>query len=267
VELQGHVDELKAQGLGLAAISYDSEATLAEFATRRGITFPMLSDPGSTVIRKYGLLNREVKPDNPVYGIPYPGTFMLDARGRVTARYFEEAYQERNTVTSILVRSGRADGAVLATQATTAHLSLSASASDRVVAPGTRFSLAIDVVPKPKMHVYAPGAKDYQPITLEIAPHQDVIVHALQYPKSEMLFFAPLQELVPVYQKPFRLVQDITLSATADAQARWKDVKTLTITGTVKYQACDDKVCYIPAAVPVSWTLQVRQLDRERVRK
>ncbi len=267
MELQGQVKTLAGRGLGLVAVSYDPPETLADFAARRGITFPMLSDWGSSVIRRYDLLNRSVPEDSPQHGIPYPGTFMLDARGIVTARFFEAAYQERNTVSSILVRTGSAGGSVLATQASTAHLDLAASASDRVVAPGTRFSLVLDVTPKAKIHVYAPGAADYQPIALRIDPQPDLIVHPLQYPKSELLFFAPLKETVPVYEKPFRLVQDVTLAASPEAQRRLKDVKTLTITGTVDYQACDDKVCFIPAKVPVSWTLDVRELDRERVKK
>jgi hypothetical protein len=267
VELQGRVETLRARGLGLAAISYDPPATLADFAARRGITFTMLSDRGSAIIRKYGLLNRQVPAGTSEFGIPYPGTFLLDAHGIVTARFFEPAYQERNTVSSMLVRTAGAEGTVVATEASTAHLALTALASDRVVAPGTRLSLIIEVRPKAKMHVYAPGAASYSPITLTIDPQPDLVVHPLRYPKSQMLFFAPLAETVPVYQEPFRLVQDVTLSASPEAQARLKRVRTLTITGSVHYQACDDKICYIPATVPVSWTLDVRQLDRERVKK
>ena len=37
---------LKRQGLAVAAVSYDPVAVLADFAARRGITFPLLSDPG-----------------------------------------------------------------------------------------------------------------------------------------------------------------------------------------------------------------------------
>jgi peroxiredoxin len=36
--------------MGMAAISYDPVATLADFSRRRGITFPLLSDAGSETI-------------------------------------------------------------------------------------------------------------------------------------------------------------------------------------------------------------------------
>jgi len=80
---------------------------LAEFASRRGITFPLLSDTGSAVIRQYGLLNTTVATTNTTYGIPFPGTFIVDGKGVVTSRYFERAYQERDTITSVLVSRGR----------------------------------------------------------------------------------------------------------------------------------------------------------------
>jgi peroxiredoxin len=101
VELQGRLEGLKQQGLAVAAVSYDPVAVLADFAGRRGIAFPLLSDPGSLTIKKYGLFNTTVPESNQqAYGIPFPGTFMLNERGVVTSRFFEQAYQERNTVAS-----------------------------------------------------------------------------------------------------------------------------------------------------------------------
>jgi peroxiredoxin len=105
VELQGRVDELKRQGLGVAAVSYDSVAVLSDFSNRRGITFPLLSDRGSITIKKYGVLNTTVpETSKQTYGIPFPGTFMLSDRGIVTSRFFEQAYQERSTVGSVMAR-------------------------------------------------------------------------------------------------------------------------------------------------------------------
>jgi hypothetical protein len=267
VELQGRVATLKQQGLGLVAVSYDPTTMLADFAGRRGITFPMLSDTGSAVITQYHLLNRQVPVGTPQYGIPYPGTFVLDAHGVVTARYFEEAYQERTTVESILTHLGSRAGSVDATRASTNHLSLVASASDGLVAPGTHFSRTVDVTPKSRMHVYAPGATDYRPIALAIDPQPGLVLRQAQYPKPEILYFQPLDEHVPVYEKPFRIVQDVTLDASREGQELFKNRTSITISGKVNYQACDDKVCFIPATVPVSWTITVRQLDTERANK
>ena len=36
----------------------------------------------------------------------------------------------------------------------------------------------------------------------------------------------------------------------------------VTIAGALEYQACDDKVCFNPARVPVSFTVMLKGLDR-----
>ena len=97
---------------------------------------------------------------------------------------------------------------------------------------------------------YAPGAKDYQPISVAIAPHADVTIGRVVYPKSEMLVFEG--ESVPVFQKAFRLTQDVTIAKSTKPGTK------LTVVGKVDYQACDDKVCFIPASLPVSWTIDVK---------
>lgn len=282
MELQGRVKELQAQGLGLATVSYDSRDVLAAFSRQHGISFPMLSDPGSETIKRYGILNTVIEEalgpngkdpavlaDLQRYvtvtpaaerfrGIPFPGTFIVDRQGRVTSRFFEDYYWERNTVSNIMLRLGAAGAPVQATQASTQHLDLKAYPSDASVALGTRFSLALDITPKRGMHVYAPGASQYRVVTLNIAPQPHVRTMPLRYPASEIYHFVPLNERVPVYQKPFTLLMDVVPEATAEARKAFTGKSELIIAGTLEYQACDDKICYNPVSLPLSWTLTLR---------
>ena len=39
----------------------------------------------------------------------------------------------------------------------------------------------------------------------------------------------------------------------------------LRIEGVIKYQACDDRQCFLPASVQVKWTIPFQALDRTRV--
>ena len=132
------------------------------------------------------------------------------------------------------------------------HLTVAAHVGAVVVSPGATVSLLADITPNPGIHVYAPGSKGYVPIALTIATKKDITPGKIVYPQSETLFFAPLSETVLVYQKPFRLTRPVTLAKSV------KTGTTVVITGSVDYQACDDKICFVPEAVPVSWTVRVK---------
>lgn len=284
MELQGRVEELRKNGIEVVGISYDSQQILADFSKRNGITFPLLSDVGSATIKRYGILNTvadealgpngkdpAVLADLLRYvtvtqaaeryrGIPFPGTFIVDRQGRVTSRFFEDYYWERNTVSNVLLRVGTAGTPIQATQVSTAHLDLRTYPSDASVALGTRFSLELDVAPKPGMHLYAPGADGYRVVTVNITPQPHVRIQPARYPASEIYHFVPLNERVPVFQKPFTLLVEAVPEATAEARKAFAGKNELVITGTLEYQACDDKLCYNPESVPVSWRVAMTPL-------
>jgi DsbC/DsbD-like thiol-disulfide interchange protein len=146
-------------------------------------------------------------------------------------------------------------------------VTLTSYATDQVAAPGTHLSLVVEAAPAARVHVYAPGASGYKPVTLTLRLRPGVVAKAAQFPKPEDYFFKPLNEHVLVYQHPFRIVQDVMIDPSTAGAAALKDVTTLTIAGTFEYQACDDKVCFLPQSVPLSWTIGVKPLDRERAKQ
>lgn len=288
MELQSRVQELRDKGLGLAAISYDRPEILVAFSKQHGITFPLLSDADSATIKRYGILNLAaewaigpdkddpavkaevqkyvsgVNPNAFMVGMAFPGTFVLDSRGRVTSRYFQDFYFERNTVSSIMMRLNNGLAPVAGSKISTGQLEITTYPSEPAIAPGNRFSLALEVQPHANIHVYAPGAQGYRVISLTITPQPFIRVFPMKYPTWQMYFFEPLNERVPVYEKPFTLVQEVLLEGTRQAQANLNGKESVTITGKLEYQACDDKICYNPTSVPLSWTLNLRSLIRER---
>src|SRR4051812_37817345 len=138
----------------------------------------------------------------------------------------------------------------------TPHVTMASSASvapGGAVKPGATVKLFLDVIPDAKIRVYAPGAKDYLPVALELsAPPAGVRAGKLNYPPSQDWYFEPLKEHVPVYQTPFRLTQNIVISSRA------KPGQPLIVQGVFKYQACDDTICYNPVSAPISWTIHVK---------
>ncbi len=251
----------------------------------------MLSDAGSATIKRYGLLNTvveqalgpnrndpAVKRDVEKYvsvvgarpemaGMAYPGTLIVDRQGRVTSRFFEDFYIDRNTVSAVLIKAGgKTGGFTAATKISTNHLDVTTYPSEATVAPGNRFSLVLGVAPHSGLHVYAPGAEKwgYRVISFKLDPHPQIHVFPVAYPASEIYYFKPLKERVAVFQKPFQLVQELLLDGTPASQEALRDKQEVTLTGTLQYQACDDKVCYNPVSVPLSWKLSLRKIVRER---
>jgi DsbC/DsbD-like thiol-disulfide interchange protein len=150
---------------------------------------------------------------------------------------------------------GAADGPIA-----TKHLTVSTSASAAEVAPGARVSLLLDVTPRAEMHVYAPEQKDYIPISLTLDATDAVKAHVVRFPPPEKFVQKDLGETQRIYAKPFRIVQDVTVARTRAVVDRAGTAgATVTIKGTLKYQACDNTICYAPVTVPVAWTLALKR--------
>ena len=73
-----------------------------------------------------------------------------------------------------------------------------------------------------------------------------------------------LNERVEVFQRPFKLTQDVAFDASPDARKALASVETVSVTGILEYQACDDTTCGLSKAVPITYSVTVRQLDTER---
>ena len=130
------------------------------------------------------------------------------------------------------------------------HAAILASPAEVNGKPGSTIALFVDVTPRPGMHVYAPGNADYIPITVKLTAPAAIKPGKIAYPKSEVMTLA--DEKVTVFQKPFRLTQDVTLDKSAQPGS------TIVVPAKVSYQACDDKVCYAPESASVSWTVTVK---------
>ncbi len=247
VELQEHLADLQKQGLGLAAISYDAPNTLKSFAGQKHITFPLLSDAGSKVIRAFGILNDQVPTGTQGAGTAYPGTYIIDLKGRVKTKYFAEDSTERIMASDILVREFGAPAGGTHNKVVSKQLTLTSAVSADTVRPGQRIALTLDIELKPNMHVYAPGVEGtYIPIEWTVEGAHEVL-----FPPSHKLRLEAIAETVPVFSEPFRLIRDYTIPTSAKPGE-------IVISGSLKYQACDDHMCYFPQTVPLIWAVTVQ---------
>jgi hypothetical protein len=144
------------------------------------------------------------------------------------------------------------------------YIKLTLAQSDEAVIPGNRFTAAAEVALSPDTHVYAPEVKGYKPIQLIVEASPDLKLLPVRYPKAKVLFLPVMNESVPVYEGNFRLLQDVVVSADRTFIGSVTEAKTITLKGTLFYQACDIVKCYLPQKSDVSWDVRVIPLDGER---
>ena len=268
MELQNAKARFEKQGVGLAAISYDSRAILKDFADRHKIEFPLLADADSQVIRSFNVLNSDAK--GMTRGMAHPGFFYIDENGVIREKYFEAQYADRFTPNNVIGKLFPELSAEVSESIDAPHLRLTLEQSDRVVAPGNRVTVIANIELPRGVHVYSPGVQGYKPIQLSLYPVSGVQFSPVTYPNSKTLYLEAINEKVPVFEGKFKITQDVTVSV-SKARDGFRAVlsagKTVSIVGDLQYQACDQAFCYTPRSVPVKWELQVRPLDLKRAPK
>jgi hypothetical protein len=236
---------------------------LKYFADRQKIDFPMLADPESKAIRYYHVLNTEAI--GQFKGMARPGYFFVDPKGIIREKFFEAKYRERLSGNNVIAKLvPKLDEEVVDT-VQAPHLEIRVQQSDRTGVPGSLITLITEVRLPREVHVYAPGAKGYKPIELSVDSKPGIELRAPIYPPSKVLFLSAINERVPVFEGTFRIRQDVRVSTVAEfSNSLGATGKELAISGTLRYQACDSRTCFLPNAVPVQWRLKVLPLDRQR---
>ncbi len=261
VQLQNAQQQFRGKQIGVAAISYDTPEILKTFAKLRGITFPLLADPQSDIIRRFGLLNP--RGTGFTDGMAIPGYFYVGKDGRIMEMFFEDIDNDRYTANNVLVKLFPQLATAEEKSIAAPHLALELSQSDASIAVGNRATLVATVSLPPDIHVYAPGVQGgYKPVALELEPTPGTKLRPVHYPQAKVLLLPAIQEKVPVFEGTFRITQDITVTNYGGAfidqiQNGPASGTELTLNGKLRYQACSRKICYPPTAVPVSWKFKV----------
>ena len=196
-----------------------------------------------------------------------PGYFVIDARGIIREKYFEAKYTNRFTANNLIGKLFPELTEEVSQTIDAPHLHLTLSQSDQTVVPGSRVTLTAEIELPPNVHVYSPGVQGYKPIQLVLHSSRGFDPAPTNYPASKTLYLKAIKEQVPVFDGKFKITQDVTVSASKigdGARALFGVEKTVSIEGELKYQACDETLCYPPTSVPVKWELRILPLDLER---
>jgi hypothetical protein len=225
---------------------------LRRFSAAYHISYPMLSDKGSVVIREFGILNTNVPPDvTRFYGIPFPGQYLVAPDGTVKDKLFLADYQERATDSEVLLEDFGVGGNSVTVKA--AGVSAKVTVSDVKSYSGHRLGVTVAFEVAPGWHIYGtPLPAEYTGTQIKFG--DDLIQsESSTFPPSTPLKFEALDQTLPVYSGSFKAVGNILLKQ----QLKPGDYK---LTGTIKFQECKDTECKIPQSVPFTLPLKIEPM-------
>lgn len=245
MELQEKMPYFEQNDIQPYAISYDPVETLKTFAEKHNITYPLLSDIHSKVIRDFGIFNHLVPEGHRWYGVPFPGTYMVDSEGLVIDKSFYAEYSVRDSVARMLQNTFQIDSRGMTVQTLeNEDLKVRAYLSSNTIRRGQVQTFTVNITLKNNRHIYAPNVTGgYVPISLTFDPVENVEFGPTTYP--EPITKEMLGETVPIYEKHVRLTTPIKNTGR----------ESFTVRAHLDYQACDNQECFMPQKLNIELPL------------
>lgn len=267
VQLQTVAQDLADHGFTVFAISNDPVEVLSDFSREHGIDYPLLSDADSAVIRSFGIMNQLIESDVGKsmrwHGIPYPGTYFLDAAGMVTDKDFHQHHARRASGVSVLARALRKPTSI--DESTQVHqqvddAKIAIGLSDPALKLELITQLIVDIDIAPSRHLYAPGAPEaFTPLSVEVHG-EGLRVGAANWPAVEPLTMTELGQTYPTYNTNVRVEIPITVTSALIRLGHELPTSSIDVQVTVAYQACDATSCGLPQQHVIELTVPVERL-------
>lgn len=238
---------------------------LNRFSTAYKIDFPMLSDLGSKVIRAFGILNTNVPEDHKMmYGMPWPGDYLLTPTGVVREKTFLRSYEYRPSASQVLLRHVKdfKGGNTVSIEADMLEATVALSA-DRCF-PGQELGVALKIGLKPGWHIYGSPLPDNYQVTDLIFDSDLIDEQSLEFPAPARKLLKALGENLSVYEGSVRALGKLRVRWSPPMPVPFLEAIATTIKpglyqigGTLRFQACSDTVCEMPQEIKFTLPMTV----------
>ena len=227
-----------------------------------------MSDEGSVVIRRFGILNTIIDPEDSraerFYGIPFPGTYVVDEAGVVTEKFFNRHYATRTSAGSIL---DSALGRVLRHEESPEadhqdqRARVTTFLSDPTLTLEVVNTLYVRIEMAEGFHIYAEPLPDgYFPTTVTVEPSNGIAIGEPVLPPTTPMRFDLLDVTLNVYEGTVDIAVPITPIAKLFGADYTPTRESVELNVVVDYQACSDTVCYLPEVVRLSLSVPTAAL-------
>jgi DsbC/DsbD-like thiol-disulfide interchange protein len=212
------------------------------------------------VITQYGILNTLVREDEPVYGIPFPGTYLVGEDGRVVEKFFHREYQIRETAATVLGSGFEAAfdrERTLSAEVAEHGVTVSATLGASTLSFMQRADLYVRIDLDEGLHVYGRPIPDgYFPLDVAVTAPEGVRAGEPEYPPALPFRIEGLDEDFYAYEDSVEVRVPIVVAVRPTGE-----VSSLPIEAEVQYQACNDRECFNPAKQNIYIDAPVGQLN------
>ncbi len=212
----------------------------------------MLSDPNSEIIERFGILNTLIEEDDhPWFGIPFPGTYVVGADGIITAKFFEANLALRAN-SDQLRRAALGEEIMIYAAPAPSEVALGVEVDvgldgDSLAAGVVRDLLVRLRVPKGQ-HVYGEPVPDGMVATsVELDDSIGLAVFNPKLPSTRPHTLQGTGEVLQIFDGDVLIRVPITHNQRSTVK-RDDGSRVVPISGTVRWQSCDDEACHLPAS-------------------
>ncbi len=252
-------------------MSYDSPEQLRAFADENDVTYDLLSDVDSAVIREFGILNTLISPEDPeqaagrgFYGVPFPGVYVTDESGVVSEKFFHRHYASRASAGTI---RDSALGEILArhevpvVELGAEQVRISAFLSDPAMQFETESTVHVRFELADGLHMYGRPLPDgYIASEVTVPDTPGLRVGPIRYPPTHPREFPLLGVTLNVYEGVVDVAIPVTPNAEVFHGSNPDRPDVVEVPLSVLYQVCSETICYTPRTETLSLTAPFQTL-------
>ena len=204
-------------------------------------------------------------------GIPYPGVYVTDEDGIVVAKFFHDTYKKRDSPERLIDAAlGRL---VLSEDAPSVRggdeevrISAFVHGGKGTIRQGILRELIVRCELGEGIHIYGePVPKGMIPTTLTVSGPPGLIVEDPIFPPTQKLRLESVDMELPVWSGTVDIVVPFYAVGELASETRPLDMEAIEIEIGLRYQACDDVVCFPPKTEKLRLELKLDVIDVPRV--
>jgi hypothetical protein len=200
-------------------------------------------------------------------GIPYPGVYVTNEEGIVVAKFFHDTYKKRDSPEMLIDAAlGRIDlshdAPCVAGGDEEVRISATIHGGKGTIRQGIRRQIVVRFELGEGVHIYGePVPEGMIPTSVSVAGPPGLIVEDPIYPATETLRLESMDMELPVWSGTVDVVLPFYAVGELASETRPLDVSSVKIEVGVRYQACDDNICFPPKTEKFSLCLDLDVID------